>query len=316
MVDVIHAPVLREEVFSLLEPQRQHALVIDSTLGEGGHAELFLARRPDLSVIGIDADPGIMAVARERLSNFGDRIAYHNTWFNRFFGDYPRDLDPPDTVLFDLGISSFHYERGMRGFSFKRDEALDMRLEGSLELSAEDIVNEYPERELADLIFEYGEERYSRRIARYIVEARESERILASGQLADIVKRATPQSYRYGRIHPATRTFQALRIAVNGELVRLTQALQGALRILRVGGRVGVISFHSLEDRIVKQFFREKSKSCTCPPEWPICKCGGKQIVELISKKPIRPTEGEVETNPASRSARFRVAEKLNEEEV
>ena len=311
MVEVSHAAVLKEEVFSLLEPQRRKGLVIDATLGEGGHAELFLARRPDMALIGLDADESILDVARERLSRYAGRVTYYHAWFNHFFDNYPEGLETPDTVLFDLGISSFHYEKSERGFSFLRDEPLDMRLDTSLELSAEDVINDYPVWELADLLFEYGEERYSRRIARGIADARRESRIQSSARLAEVIANSVPPAYRNGRIHPATRSFQALRIAVNGELPRLAHALEGALQLLRIEGRLGVIAFHSLEDRIVKHFFQEKSKSCTCPPEWPICKCGAKPIVEILTKKLVRPEEDEVLGNPASRSARLRVVRKM-----
>ena len=191
-----------------------------------------------------------------------------------------------------------------------------MRLEPDLEISAADIVNNYPEEELADLIYEFGEERYSRRIAKAIITARSLERITTTMQFSDIIWHSVPKDYRYGRIHPGTRTFQALRIAVNGELARLKSSLASALTVLKPGGRMGVISFHSLEDRIVKHYFRDKNKSCTCPPEWPICKCGGQRIVRILTKKVIIPTESEIHDNPPSRSAKFRVIEKLMDEEL
>ena len=315
VIDIVHTSVLRREMYEYLHPGESGGLYIDATLGEGGHADFLLSSDKELRVVGVDADETIMKVARKRLQDYKGRMAFYNMWFNHFFSDYPKELDRPDGILFDLGISTYHYEKGDRGFSFRRDESLDMRLEDGLEIRAADIVNEYPEEELADIIFEYGEERLSRRIAREIVAARGVDRIESSKQLADIVWNAVPPSYRHGRIHPATRTFQALRIAVNGELVRLEQALQSALTVLKVGGRMAVISFHSLEDRIVKHVFREKNKSCTCPPEWPMCKCGGERIVDILTKKPIRPTEDEVAENPPSRSARLRVVEKVHEGE-
>jgi 16S rRNA (cytosine1402-N4)-methyltransferase len=316
MIEIVHTSVLREEAFEYLVPEDSDGFFVDATLGEGGHSDYFLRSNGHLRVAGVDADKEIMKVAQKRLAEYGDRISFHGMWFNQFFASYPADLPRPNGILFDLGISTFHYERGERGFSFRKDEALDMRLESGLEISAADIVNEYPEEELADIIFEYGEERLSRRIAREIVGARGEEPIRSSKQLEKIIWNAVPASYRHGRIHPATRTFQALRIAVNGELVRLNQSLTSALTVLKPGGRMAVISFHSLEDRIVKHFFREKNKSCTCPPEWPMCKCGGERIVDIITRKPIRPSEDEVAGNAPSRSARLRVAEKLNEEEL
>jgi len=191
-----------------------------------------------------------------------------------------------------------------------------MRLDESLEISAFDIVNTYPRSELSHILYEYGEERYARQIVDAIVRAREAGEISSSEELAEIIRASVSPKYRHGRIHPATRTFQALRIVVNGELARLTAVLTDALVRLKVGGRIGVISFHSLEDRIVKRFFHEKSKSCTCPPEWPICKCGGEQnIVGVVNKKPITPSEEELNLNPPSRSAKLRIAEKVRDEE-
>jgi len=315
-VPSVHFSVLKEEVFEFLSPAAENGLLIDGTLGEGGHAELFLERLNTVRIVGIDADSSILEVARQRLKAYKERLRFFNTWFNIFYTQYPLGDERPDAMLFDLGISSYHYKRAGRGFTFEKDEPLDMRLNNTLEISASDIVNEYPEKELADLIFEYGGERYSRKIARSIVQAREKERIHSTGRLKDIIWRAVPREYQYGRIHPATRTFQAIRIVVNGELARLTITLQNALRVLKPGGRMGVISFHSLEDRIVKDFFREKNKSCTCPPEWPICQCGGKRVVTILTKKPICPGDAEVKENPPSRSAKFRVIEKLIDEEA
>jgi 16S rRNA (cytosine1402-N4)-methyltransferase len=315
-VDIVHTSVLRTEAFEYLVPKDAEGLYIDATLGEGGHTEYFLKKNNNITVAGVDADESIMRIARKRLEPYGDRVRFYLMWFNQFFTEYPEDLPRPEGILFDLGISTFHYEKGMRGFSFARDEKLDMRLQSGLEISAADIVNEYPEGGLADIIFEYGEERLSRQIARGIAMARRSGRITSSLQLADIVWHSVPPSYRYGRIHPATRTFQALRIAVNGELVRLEQALESGLSVLRLGGRMAVIAFHSLEDRIVKRFFAQKNKSCTCPPEWPMCKCGGQRIVDILTRKPVRPGAEEVSLNAPSRSARLRVIEKVHEGEL
>ncbi len=315
-MDISHKSVLKREVLEFLSPRNDGELLIDCTLGEGGHSESFLSAFGNLNVIGLDADEAIQQIARKRLEVFGERIRFYNVWFNAFFRDYPLGDERPDSILFDLGISVFHYEKSGRGFSFSKDESLDMRLEPGLEISAADIVNNYPEEELADLIYEFGEERYSRRIAKAIVRIRKDERIDTTKQLADIIRRSVPADYRYGRIHPGTRTFQALRIAVNGELVRLKTALNSALAVLKPGGRMGVISFHSLEDRIVKHFFREKNRECTCPPEWPVCKCNGQRTVKILTKKAVMPSDEEIRSNPPSRSARFRVVEKLRDEEV
>lgn len=313
---IVHTPVLKAQVVTHLAPANEKGLLIDATLGEGGHAELFLESFPEIRILGIDADASILEQAKRRLNRFGDRVLFFNSWFNLFFKDYPEEFGRPDSILFDLGISLFHFDTAERGFSFNKNGPLDMRLEQTLEISAADIVNHYPEDELANLLYEYGEERYSRRIAKAIVTERDRASITSTDDLKRIVWKAVPDSYRHRRLHPATKTFQALRIAVNGELARLQSALRYAFRILKPQGRMGVISFHSLEDRMVKQFFKHKSRSCTCPPEWPVCRCGGEPLGRLITKKPLEPTQEEVSANKASRSAKLRVIEKLKEEEV
>jgi len=312
-MEIVHYSVMKNEVVSFLKPDKPGQLLIDATTGEGGHSECFLKRYPDLSIVCLDADADIMNVAKKRLECFGDQVRFYNKWFNVFFREYPENLERPDRILFDLGISTFHYEKAQRGFSFRKDEKLDMRLEKGLELSAGDIVNSYPQKELADIIYEYGEERYSRRIAEAIVTERKINKINTTGELAEVIWNSVPVSYRHGRIHPATRTFQALRIAVNGELARLKEALEGALSILKPGGRMGVITFHSLEDRIVKHYFREMAKECICPPEVPVCSCRGVRIVELLTKKPVIPADEEIMDNMPSRSSKLRVIEKVNE---
>ena len=303
-----------DEVWKYLQPAADNELFIDATLGEGGHAELFLSASPTLRLVGLDADREILKVAENRLSKYGERARLYNRWFNTFFKEYPLGDERPDKILFDLGISSFHYARGERGFSFQKDEPLDMRLDTALETSAFDIVNEYPEKELADILMNFGEERYSYRIAAAVVRRRKEKPIETTGELRDIVVKAVPAKYRNMRIHPATRTFQALRIAVNGELVRLSSGLEYAYAAVKPGGRIGVISFHSLEDRIVKNFFKEKSKVCSCPPEWPQCKCDRKRKSRIITKKPVEAGSDEREENPRSRSAKFRVLEKIEDE--
>ena len=237
---------------------------------------------------------------------------FYNGWFNDFYESYPAEYPKPDLILFDLGISVFHYERSGRGFSFRYDEVLDMRLNPSSGMeSAADIVNNYREEELANLIYLYGEEKLSRRIASAIVKARSGGRIESSKVLADIIFNAVPGNYRYGPIHPATRTFQALRIAVNGELRHIPPALHNAFNILNPGGKLGVITFHSLEDRIVKNYFRNLGKSCVCPPEVAQCRCGGQPCAEILTRKPVAPSAEEVSMNSPSRSAKLRVVRKL-----
>jgi 16S rRNA (cytosine1402-N4)-methyltransferase len=286
-----------------LSPRGKQALVVDATLGEGGHAEAFLEQFPEVRVIGVEVDEEIGRVASRRLERFGDRFVLWQGWFSDFFGS-PGALggEQPDRVLFDLGISSFHYQRSGRGFSFDGDEPLDMRLQiGGEGPSAAELVSGLGERELADLFYRYGEERYSRRIAAAVVRRRRQRPIRKARDLADIVRGAVPSSYRHGRIHPATRCFQALRVAVNDELDRIEPAIEGACRSMAAGGRIGVIAFHSLEDRIVKNLFREWS--------------GPEQVAGLrvrrITRKPARPSEPELRENPSARSARFRVVEKV-----
>ena len=311
-MEVVHYSVLKSEVLSYLKPTRAGELFIDCTTGEGGHSEALLSTYPDIKLVCLDADKNILKVAEERLAPYKGRVQFCNTWFNHYFANYPTDSPAPDKILFDLGISTYHYEKSGRGFSFRKDEPLSMELGADLVVSAADMVNNYPAERLADIIYNYGEERYSRRIAKAIAQARENGSITTAAQLADIVWHAVPESYRHGKIHPATRTFQALRIAVNGELERLPQALNDALQVLSPGGRIGVITFHSLEDRIVKNFFRDKEKDCICPDSAPRCTCGrNHRMVNIITKKPVSPSEAEIKENAASRSSKLRVAEKV-----
>lgn len=309
-MDIVHYSVLKEEVCDYLKPDSPGQLLIDGTMGEGGHSEMFLSRFDDLKVIGLDADREIQKIAMKRLEPFGDRVGFRHTWFNEYFENYPEG-EAPDRILLDLGISVFHYEKSGAGFSFSRDEKLDMRLNREAGESAEDVVNKYDESDLADLIYEYGEEKLSRKIAAAICRERKNGRITSSFELAELIKRSVPPSYRYGRIHPATRTFQAIRIAVNSELNRLDAVMKDALKVLKIGGRLGIITFHSLEDRAVKLFFRDMGKKCVCPPEFPKCQCGGKPVVDILTRKPIAPTEEEVKLNAPSRSAKLRVVTKL-----
>jgi 16S rRNA (cytosine1402-N4)-methyltransferase len=290
--------------------------MIDATLGEGGHAHAFLSRFSDLSVIGIDADPSIQAVARERLAGFGDRMQFYSGWSQEFFANYPAGFKKPNTVLIDCGISLFHYEKSGRGFSFSGNEKLDMRLDTSQGVSAADLLARMSQEEIADILYRNAEERYSRRIARAIVEERKKGAINTTAALAELVKRAVPASYRHGPIHPATRTFMALRIAVNESLSTLPNLLESALDNLEPGGRLAVISFQSCEDKIVKDFFKTKAKNCVCPPQAPTCTCGGRRKVAILTGKGVTPGETEIKRNPPSRSARLRVAEKITEAAV
>lgn len=296
-MEILHYPVMHKEVLSSLEiDDSSDTRVIDCTTGEGGHTALFLSMHPRCTVIGLDRDSEIQKKAIERFREYGDRFRPVNTWFDKYLED--ADSESADAILFDLGISIFHYQESGRGFSFSRDESLDMRLDSSQELSAETIVNEYSEESLADVIYRYGEERYSRRIARGICEARLKGRITKADELQAIIASSVPREYRYGRINPATRTFQALRIEVNRELDRIEPALDNAIRVLKKGGRIAVITFHSLEDRIVKWYFKGEA---------------GKEDprIRILTKKPIVPSEEECMENAPSRSAKLRIVERL-----
>jgi 16S rRNA (cytosine1402-N4)-methyltransferase len=313
-MEVLHTPVLLKETITYLAPRGDGGLMIDATLGEGGHTEAFLERFPGLTIVGIDADPFIQEKAKKRLEKFGSRIRFYTGWSEDFFSDFSGP--PPNTVLFDLGISMQHYEESGRGFSFRKDEYLDMRINSESGKTAADLIAALSEKDFADLLWNNAGERYSRRIARSVAEAKRRSAITTSGALAECVRAAVPAAYRRGRIHPAKKTFQALRIAVNGELERLPRMLEKALDVLAEGGRIGVISFHSMEDRIVKFFFRAKSKGCTCPPSEPICRCRGRPAIIVLTRKAVFADREELRRNPPSRSARLRVAEKLREEEA
>ncbi|MBO4320650.1 MAG: 16S rRNA (cytosine(1402)-N(4))-methyltransferase RsmH [Treponema sp.] len=316
-MEIVHTPVLLNECLDYLspvgEPYENDAFMVDSTLGEGGHSFNFLSRYPGLHITGIDADTVIQVRARERLIQFGSRMEFYSGWFDDFYREYPMEKRRPDLILFDLGISVFHYERSGRGFSFRHDEALDMRLSPSAGESAGDLVNDMPEEELSNMIYLYSDEKFSRRIASAICSARRTGRISSTKELADIIYDAVPSKYRYGPIHPATRTFQALRIRVNSELKRLPDALHNAFNVLAEGGKMGVITFHSLEDRIVKNYFRNLGKQCVCPPEAPVCKCGGTPCAQILTRKAVLPTEKEIKENSPSRSAKLRVVKKIRD---
>jgi 16S rRNA (cytosine1402-N4)-methyltransferase len=314
-MEFVHTPVLREEVLQYLAPVGGAGLVLDCTQGEGGHSEAFLERFPGCKLIGVDADPQIQEIAKERLSKFGDRVYFYSGWAQDFLAEYPAQFKRPDAMILDLGISSFHYEISGRGFSFRNDEALDMRLDTSKGATAAMLIAQLPENELANLLYNNAEERYSRRIARAIAEQRRVSPVATTAALAEIVTAAVPDSYRHGHTHPATKVFQALRIAVNGELSRLPDLLESALRVLEPGGKLGVITFHSIEDRVVKNFFRMKNKDCTCPPENPICNCSGRRAVNILTRKGVCPTDEEISRNPPSRSARLRAVEKILDED-
>ncbi|MGB2855527.1 MAG: 16S rRNA (cytosine(1402)-N(4))-methyltransferase RsmH [Dehalococcoidia bacterium] len=300
-----HEPVMLEECISALQVQRG-GRYIDCTVGGGGHAAAILEESsPGGRLIGIDADPHAIRVARGKLKPYGKDAILVNENFKYLENICTRHgFSPVNGVLFDLGMSSLQLEEAGRGFSFRQDSPLDMRFSDRQDLTAADIVNTYPEVELAQLLHRYGEEQRNRQIARCIVERRPLE---TTQELVRVVEQAVGGTR--GRIHPATKTFQALRIAVNHELENLELALEQAVNLLGNGGRIVVISFHSLEDRLVKGFFRREAQWCICPPGMPACICGHTPRLKVLSKKVFRPSPVEVQTNPRSRSARMRVAE-------
>lgn len=302
-----HEPVMLEECISALQIQRG-GRYIDCTVGGGGHAAAILEESsPGGRLIGIDADPHAIRVARGKLKPYGKDVILVNENFKYLENICTRHgFSPVNGVLFDLGMSSLQLEEAGRGFSFRQDSPLDMRFSDRQDLTAADIVNTYPEVELARLLHRYGEEQRNRQIARCIVERRP---LGTTQELARVVEQAVGGTR--GRIHPATKTFQALRIAVNHELENLELALEQAVNLLGNGGRLVVISFHSLEDRLVKGFFRREAQWCICPPGMPACICGHTPRLKVLSKKAFRPSLVEVQTNPRSRSARMRVAERI-----
>jgi len=307
----LHQPVLRTEVVDFLSPLAGKT-VVDGTLGLGGHSEALLQADETIRVIGIDRDSEAITLASQRLDRFGSRFAsIHGN-----FRDLDQHLDglsikTVDGLLLDIGVSSLQLDESERGFSFRRDGPLDMRMNRQAAKTAADWIHTATESELSDVIYRFGEERYGRRISRAIVRARESERIESTGQLADIVRKAVPAKYDHRRLDPATRTFQAIRMFLNDELGSLEAGLAVGFERLAVGGTFVVISFHSLEDRIVKRFFREKAKSCVCPPKMPECVCGKEIEAEILTQRPLTATPEEVAANPRSRSAKLRAAVRL-----
>jgi 16S rRNA (cytosine1402-N4)-methyltransferase len=304
-----HVPVLYEEVLVGLNIV-PGGWYIDCTVGAGGHAAGILeASAPDGQLLGLDADPVALEICRDRLSSFRDRVALVHSNFARLREvAVDRDITAVDGILFDLGLSSMQLASPGRGFSFQVEGPLDMRFDPDTSRTAADLVNTLPESALADLIYRYGEEPASRAIARAIVAARP---IRTTTAFAAVVSRAVGRRWAHSRHHPATRTFQALRIAVNGELENLEQGLADAVPLLKPGGRLAVIAFHSLEDRIVKRFFAREARDCICPPEAMVCTCDHQATVQLVNKKPIQPSRQEVQSNPPSRSAKLRIVSKL-----
>jgi 16S rRNA (cytosine1402-N4)-methyltransferase len=301
-----HVPVLLRETVEILSPRP--GLFVDATTGAGGHAEALLRAHPGVRVLAIDRDPEALAIARERLAGFGGRVVFHAG----NFGDLDAAFDAAGErgaagILADLGISSMQIDEARRGFSFRRDGPLDMRM-GPGEPDAAGVVARASAAELTRIFREYGEERMAHRIAQRIVEEREREPITTTRRLAAIVAGVVG---RRGELDPATRVFQALRIEVNQELAALARFLKTAVERLELEGRLAVLSYHSLEDRQVKETFRHESAGCLCPPGLPVCVCGGNRVLKVLTKRPVRPGAAETAANPRSRSARLRAAEKI-----
>jgi 16S rRNA (cytosine1402-N4)-methyltransferase len=306
-----HVPVLAGELIELLDP-RPGETAVDCTVGGGGHARLIAERLgPAGTLIGIDRDP----VAEERFAELAAEVPCQTRFIRADFatalGDLRLERLRADIVYLDLGMSSMQVDEWMRGFSYAYDAPLDMRMDPEQELTAEEIVNTWDERRLARMLRQYGEERYANQIARSISRARRREELASTQQLVDAIKHAVPVPAQFAGGHPARRTFQALRIAVNDELAQLDEALPEAWELLGSGGRLAAISFHSLEDRLVKRFLAARARGCICPPELPVCVCGREPEAELLTRRAVAPTPGEVAANPRSRSAHLRAARKL-----
>jgi 16S rRNA (cytosine1402-N4)-methyltransferase len=306
-----HVPVLAEEVVSLLDP-RPGETIVDGTFGAGGHSLLLASRlRGDGKLIAIDRDPTVAPFFARIRRQTGVKARLHHGEFSTVLEHLGENGVKADVILLDLGVSSMQLDRPERGFSYAVDAPLDMRMDPGAPYSARDLVNDGDERELADIFKRYGEERYARQIARAIVRRRRSQPFERTADLVEVIKAAIPAPARFGEGHPAKRVFQALRIEVNDELGALERALPAALEMLRPGGRLGVISFHSLEDRIVKQFLRKQEHGCTCPPDFPVCVCGSEATMRATPRRAVRPSAAEVSRNPRAQSARLRVGTRV-----
>lgn len=308
-----HRPVLLDECIDSLDI-KSDGVYIDGTLGGAGHSLEILKKLDKGTLVGIDQDDTALEVSGQRLQQ-----AKGNAEFLLIKGNFrnmaqllrQHGIEGVDGILLDIGVSSHQLDEADRGFSYQNDAPLDMRMDRTQELDAATIVNTYDEKAIKEIIREYGEENWAARIASFIVKARSENRIETTGQLVDIIKAAIPAQARREGPHPAKRTFQALRIAVNDELGALKEALDSAMQILKQEGRLSVITFHSLEDRIVKNEFQRREKPCTCPPSFPVCVCGKKPELKILTKKPVLPSEEEVAQNPRSRSAKLRTAQRI-----
>lgn len=308
-----HKPVLLQECIDSLNIDKD-GTYIDGTLGGAGHSSEIIKRLDKGTLIGIDQDQKAIETAGERLGRLkrdAGLILINGNFRNMRMLAAQHGIEAVDGILLDIGVSSYQLDEAERGFSYQQDAPLDMRMDRTRSLDAAEIVNTYDEKAIRKIITDYGEENWAARIAAFITEARKEKRIETTGQLVDIIKAAIPAQARREGPHPAKRTFQALRIAVNDELAALEDAVEDAVRLLKPGGRLSIITFHSLEDRIVKNEFQKREKPCTCPPSFPVCVCGKKPELKVLTRKPILPSEKEVEENPRSRSAKLRTAMKL-----
>ncbi|PLX98548.1 MAG: 16S rRNA (cytosine(1402)-N(4))-methyltransferase [Desulfuromonas sp.] len=307
-----HISVMPDEVLEYLQP-KAGGIYVDGTLGGAGHAGLILEKtNPDGRLIGFDRDPEALATAGERLSHYGERfVAVHDNFSEAMQQLARLGIDRVDGMLLDLGVSSWQLDSAARGFSFREDGPLDMRMNPTEGESAAELLNELDEQELVKIFFTYGEERYSRRIARAIVARRVEEPWAGTLELAELIRDVVPKGRVPSRIHPATRVFMALRIQVNRELEHVERGVSQGIELLARGGRLVVISFHSLEDRLVKNMFREAARSCICPPEFPVCACEVEPKVKVLTRKAIKATAEEIAINSRSRSAVLRAVERL-----
>ena len=309
-----HISVLLNECIDNLNI-KPDGIYVDGTMGGGGHSLEIAKRLTTGRLICIDQDPNAHEAAGKRLAEYKDRITFVRDNFGNIKSILDRlGIEKIDGMLLDIGVSSHQLDEAERGFSYQQDAPLDMRMNPDRPFSAYDVVNGYDEDELDRVIFTYGEERWARRIAQFIVKEREAKPIETTGELVDIIKKAVPKGARKDGPHPAKRTFQAIRIEVNGELEVLQRAIDDVAARLAVGGRLCIITFHSLEDRIVKEAFRKQENPCICPPQFPVCVCGKKPLGRVITRKPILPSKEELEENPRSRSAKLRVLEGVSQD--
>ncbi|WP_432664762.1 16S rRNA (cytosine(1402)-N(4))-methyltransferase RsmH [Wukongibacter baidiensis] len=307
-----HETVLLEETIDNLNIDPK-GIYVDGTLGGGGHSELICSKLSEEGLlIGIDQDQEALAHAKERLKKHSNRFEFVNSNFSNVKEVLAKlGIEKINGIVLDLGVSSYQLDNKERGFSYMQDANLDMRMDRNRSLTAEEVVNTYSEKELQKIIKLYGEEKWASRIAKFIVAERKEKEIKTTGELVEIIKKAVPAGARRNGPHPAKRTFQAIRIEVNNELGILEQTVKDVSEVLTKDGRICIITFHSLEDRIIKNVYKELATGCICPPELPICKCDNEPILKVVTRKPIYPSEMEVEVNPRSRSAKLRVAEKI-----